>query len=97
MSDRYSKVNQCLRKYIDGLIADGQNIMTIMESLRGGHIPADLQEACNGEDPGFIRSRAQIMLSKYLVKQHQEQSAIIPENDILVPQLEATPTIGPEL
>jgi hypothetical protein len=66
---------------------DGQNLMTIMESLRGGHIPAVLQEECKGEDPVFIRSRAQILLSNYLVKQHQEQSAIIPENDLLVQQL----------
>ena len=66
--------------------------MSIMEGLKGnGPLPADILSGCAGEDENYIRSRAQLVLTEYLVRQNAERSAVITENDFLLPSLEVPP------
>ncbi len=94
MTDRFNKVRKCLKSYIDGQLLSGQSLMTIIEGLKGGGpLPAGILLECAGEDQNYIRSRAQILVSEYLARQHGEHSAVIPEDDILVPSLDKPPTL----
>jgi hypothetical protein len=98
MTERYNKVRECVKNYIDNMLVSGQPLMTVIEGLKsGGPLPVDLLSGCQGEDENFIRSRAQIIVTEYVTRQYHEQSAIIPENDILVPSLEDKPDLNTSL
>lgn len=94
MTEHYNEVQRCVKAFFDQSLLQGHPLIAIVDSFKGGPIPQDLlnSPSCKGLSEREIRRHGQLVASKYLIKDHYQQSAELPESDLL-----ATTVVDKEL
>jgi hypothetical protein len=84
MTENFNEIQQCVKAFFDKSLQNGRSLIAIIDSLKSGPLPEDL---LNSEGPGLtesnIRRHGQLVGTKYLIRQYNEQSAQIPNFDLL--------------
>jgi hypothetical protein len=88
MTEHFNEVQQCVKAYFDELLLRGSPLIAIIDSLKSGPVPQDLlnSKSCAGLTEQDIRRHGQLVGTKYLIRQNNEQSAQLPDNDLLATQ-----------
>lgn len=87
MTEHFNQIQQCVKAYFDEALLQGRSLIEIVDALKSGPLPVDLlnTRSCKGIklSEGDIRRHCQLVGTKYLIRQYNEQSANLPDNDLL--------------
>lgn len=83
--EHFKGVQQCVKEYFDMSLLQGRPLIAIVDSLKSGPLPEDLlnSRSCKGISEREIRRHGQLVGTKYLIRQYNEQTAQLPNNDLL--------------
>lgn len=85
MTEHFNEVQQCVKAYFDELLLLDKPLIAIIDSLKSGPLPEDLRnsESCAGLNEKVIRRHGQLVGTQYLIRHNDQQSAQLPDNDLL--------------
>lgn len=82
---RFREAQQCVRDFFDEALLRGQPLISIVDGFKEGPVSDELRISCKklGLTDNEIRRHGQIIGTRYLIRQYQQQSAQLPDSDLL--------------
>lgn len=80
----FHDVQSCVENYFRMCLEQGQSINDITDTFRHDPLPRDLTQCGFGEKD--LRRHGQLVSSRYLVQQHEEESRKAPETELAAPR-----------
>lgn len=81
MTEHFNEVQQCIKNYFDESLLRGLPLMAIVDSLKTGPLPVGLKHECRNLTDDELRRHGQLVGSKYLLREYNQQSAVLPDTD----------------
>jgi len=85
MTEHFNEVQQCVKVYFNKAILQGLSLIAIIDGFRDGPLPKELlnNKTCSGLTEREIRRHGQLIGTKYLILQNNQQSASLSNTDLL--------------
>jgi len=83
MTEHFNEVHKCVKAYFDQALLNGQDLFSIIDGFKSGPLPIELRNSCSAFTDQEIRRHGQLVGTKYLIRHNDEQSAQIPDTDLV--------------
>lgn len=85
MTVHFKEVHNCVKDYYDRTLLTGTPLIVILDAFKNGPLPIELRNHCSVSNvtDAELRRHGQLVGTKYLIRQTDEQSAQLPSNDLL--------------
>jgi hypothetical protein len=87
MTEHFNEVQKCVKAYFDEALLNGRDLLSIIDGFKTGPLPIELRNSCSAFSEQEIRRHGQLVSTKYLIRHNEEQSARIPDTDLLGVQI----------
>lgn len=82
-----SEIQKCVKSFFDKSLQQGYQLDEIIDMFKEGPLSQDLRECSSKINPvptdGQLRRHGQLIGTQYIIKRSNEQSASLPETDLL--------------
>lgn len=81
MTEHFNEVQKCVKNYFDESLLRGLPLISVVDNFKNGPLPIEIKQTCPNVTDQELRRHGQLVGSKYLLREYNQQSATLPDTD----------------